>query len=463
MVRIFRVFVPSSTLALFLSELVVFYSAFILASMLVMDIPADIFLLYEGGLFRITLAVISLVLGLYFQDLYTDIAARSLVLLVQQVCFALGLCFLAQALIGYVSLDLLMPRWVMLEAGVIILVVAPIHRRLFGTMVVTNATAQRVLFVGDDELVRRIHQRMIDRPEYGLVSVGYLREGSQDADDPVLGKPLGQLEQLEEIYEELKPDRIVIGLAERRDVMPVYDLLRLRLTGVNVEDAGALFESLFGRLATTALRPSRLIFSAELGPKPQSVMWQSIYSSVIAFVGLIVCLPVMAIVAIAVKFSSPGPVMYRQTRVGLHGKPFTLLKFRSMYTDAESETGAVWASKNDPRVTGVGRWVRKLRLDEIPQFINVLRGDMSLVGPRPERPEFVKEFSERIPFYPQRLCVKPGITGWAQINHKYGDTVEDTVVKLEYDLYYIKNLSPSLDFYIIFNTMKVILLSRGAQ
>jgi lipopolysaccharide/colanic/teichoic acid biosynthesis glycosyltransferase len=171
----------------------------------------------------------------------------------------------------------------------------------------------------------------------------------------------------------------------------------------------------------------------------------------------------MILVALLIKLTSRGPVLYRQQRVGRNGCLFTLYKFRSMRADAEIDTGAVWASPDDPRITPLGRWLRRLRLDELPQFINILRGDMCLVGPRPERPEFVSVLSRKIPFYRQRLCIKPGITGWAQINHKYGDSIEDTIVKLEYDLYYIKNLSLRLDAYIMFQTIKVIVLSRGAQ
>jgi lipopolysaccharide/colanic/teichoic acid biosynthesis glycosyltransferase len=171
----------------------------------------------------------------------------------------------------------------------------------------------------------------------------------------------------------------------------------------------------------------------------------------------------LLLTAILVKLSSPGPILHRQLRVGRDGAKFTLYKFRSMYVDAETDTGAVWATRNDPRVTLVGRWLRLFRLDEIPQLVNVLRGEMAIVGPRPERPEFVETLVRDIPFYRQRLCLKPGITGWAQINHKYGDSVEDSLTKLEYDLYYVKNLGPAIDAYIIFHTIKVILLGRGAQ
>jgi len=218
----------------------------------------------------------------------------------------------------------------------------------------------------------------------------------------------------------------------------------------------------FGRVSTRDLRPSQLIFSTELGPRQSSMALQTFYSLIISVIGIVVTLPVMLMVALIVRFTSPGPVLFRQRRVGLNGAVFTLYKFRSMRADSEAKTGAVWAKKDDPRVTPVGRWLRKLRLDELPQLFNVLRGEMSIVGPRPERPEFVAVLQEKIPYYRQRHCVKPGISGWAQINHKYGDTVEDAMIKLEYDLYYIKNMAVSLDVYIMFHTAKTMLLARGA-
>ena len=259
------------------------------------------------------------------------------------------------------------------------------------------------------------------------------------------------------------PDRIIVGLSERRMRLPVEKLLRLRFSGIHIEEAASTFESLFSRISTRDLRPSQIIFSQELGPQPRSVQLQAIYSWVIGLVALILLAPLMLVVALLIRITSPGPALFGQTRVGLNGKLFTVYKFRSMYRDAEARTGAVWATKDDPRITPLGKWLRLLRIDELPQLINVIKGEMSVVGPRPERPEFVKILNEQIPFYAQRHCVKPGITGWAQINHKYGDTLEDSLRKLEYDLYYIKNLAVSLDAYIIFHTMKIMLLGRGAQ
>jgi exopolysaccharide biosynthesis polyprenyl glycosylphosphotransferase len=260
-----------------------------------------------------------------------------------------------------------------------------------------------------------------------------------------------------------RPNRIIVGMFERRNRVPVSDLLELRLSGHRIEEAATAYERICGRVCIKELRPSHLIYSGELGPRRQNLLYQNLGNTIAAGIGVILSSPVMLLTAIAVKLSSPGPVLYRQVRIGMGGVPFTVLKFRSMYVDAEAETGAVWASKDDPRVTRVGRIIRKLRIDELPQLFNVLRGEMSLVGPRPERPEFVKALCEQIPYYRQRHCVRPGITGWAQINYKYGDSLQDTITKLEYDLFYIKNMSFSLDTYIIFHTLKAMLLSRGAR
>jgi exopolysaccharide biosynthesis polyprenyl glycosylphosphotransferase len=240
-------------------------------------------------------------------------------------------------------------------------------------------------------------------------------------------------------------------------------LLELRFSGNVIEEAANAYERVCGRVCLKEIRPSQLIFSGELGPRPQNLLYQRISNVIVAVIGIVASSPIMLLTALAVRVSSAGPVLYRQTRVGLDGTLFTVYKFRSMRVDAEQGTGAVWAQKDDPRVTTVGRFIRRVRFDELPQLFNVFRGEMSMVGPRPERPEFVKALNEQIPYYRQRHCVRPGITGWAQISYKYGDTLQDTITKLEYDLYYIKNMSMALDTYIIFHTLKAMLLSRGAQ
>jgi sugar transferase (PEP-CTERM system associated) len=336
-------------------------------------------------------------------------------------------------------------------------------RILYSKYVLGVVGAQRILLVGGNPVMLAVGQHVSEHPELGMAVIGYVDDGVELGTERPGGKVLGKLAALREIALDVAPDKIVVGMTERRQCMPVADLLELRFSGIFIEEASTTYEATCMRISTLELRPSQLVFSGELGPRPGILLLQAFYNLVLALIGTIIFAPVMLVVAICVRLSSPGPVLYRQTRVGLDDSLFTVYKFRSMRADAEAKTGAVWASKEDPRVTRLGRYLRKFRLDELPQFFNVLRGDMAIVGPRPERPEFVKTLSEKIPYYRQRHCVKPGITGWAQINYKYSDTLEDTIAKLEFDLYYIKNVSLSLDAYIVFHTLKTMLLSRGSQ
>jgi sugar transferase (PEP-CTERM system associated) len=463
MIRVFRVFVPASVLALIVSELVIIASSFILASYFTVDVDPEVFLLYDGGLGRLALVVGSVMLGLYFQDLYSDFRIRSRIELIQQVCLVIGLVFILQAVLTYVDPDLMMPRWLMMLGCGLVLLFLPMWRLVYTTLVFRAFGAERVLFLGTNQVARAIANELQARPELGIAAIGFVDDSVTRGEAIGGARVLGPVSELRDIVARTQTERIVVGLTERRGALPTGDLLDLRFSGIAIQDAAQLFEATFGRVSTRELRPSQLIFSEELGPRQRSVMLQRWYSLFIAIVGVTVFAPVMLLIALAVKLTSPGPILYRQRRVGQHGVPFEVYKFRSMVVDAESETGAVWATKDDPRVTRVGRIIRKTRLDELPQLINVLKGEMSIVGPRPERPEFVRTLSEQIPFYRQRHFVKPGITGWAQINHKYGDTLEDTIIKLEYDLYYIKNLSPALDAVIIFHTAKVMLFSEHGQ
>jgi len=230
-----------------------------------------------------------------------------------------------------------------------------------------------------------------------------------------------------------------------------------------VEEATTLLEKVSGKIELDGLHPSLMIFGEGFDIKRSVTIARRLISIVIAMAALLLLLPFIPLLALAVKLSSPGPVLFCQKRVGRRGEIFTLYKFRTMQQDAEAATGAVWAQKDDPRVTSIGRFLRKTRLDEIPQLWNVLKGDMGFVGPRPERPEFVQFLTEQIPYYNLRHIIRPGVTGWAQVRYQYGATLEETKEKLEYDLYYIKHMSVALDFLIVFETLKTILLRRGAQ
>jgi sugar transferase (PEP-CTERM system associated) len=465
MIRLFRVFVPASVVALLVSEFILIYACYLAAAFLVFRVDPQVFLVDDNGWLRIAVVVICLILAVYFHDLYAHFRVKSRVLLYQQVGVVVGAAFLIQSLLAYARLRaLILPTWLMIAGSALTMVSLPAWRIFYGRFALKMLASERVLFLGASPVIEEIMRYLAEHPETGLASVGYV-DDQPDAGVRVGGSQwLGSIAELRQVVAQSKPQRIVVGLSERRQRLPVNELLEMRLSGIHIEDALSTYEATFGRISTRELRPSQLIFSStEFGPNPRRVLLQALYSTAIAVLATVLTAPIMLLAAILVKLSSPGPALFRQDRVGKDNRIFTLYKFRSMYTNAEASSGAVWAKPDDPRVTPVGKWLRKLRLDELPQLLNVLRGDMSIVGPRPERPEFVKELTERIPYYRQRHCVKPGITGWAQINHNYGGTVEDTIIKLEYDLYYIKNLAPALDAFIMFHTAKVMLLSRGAQ
>jgi len=460
-IRLFRVFVPTSAFTLLISEALLVTAGFLIAWYI--EFPADptAHLLYEGGLFNIGLVLASILLALYFQDLYSEIYVKSHFLLAQQLCLVGGSALLTQGLITYVNPSLRMPVHVLAVGSVISLTAMFLWRMFYASVALEVVGRDRLLLVGSSPLLEDIARHVETHPEQGFQIAGYVDDTADDIRPG--GKVLGRLDALRSVVDASRPTRIVVGMKERRERVPMTELLDLRFAGHVIEEAATTFERVCGQVSIKDLRPSQLIYTGDLGPRSSMMFYQTIIDVVVATAGIVISMPLIILTAIAVRFSSPGPILYRQVRVGLEGKPFTLLKFRSMRADAEADTGAVWARKDDPRVTRVGRIIRKLRFDEIPQLFNVLRGEMAIVGPRPERPEFMKVLSQQIPYYRQRHCVRPGITGWAQINYKYGDTLADTIKKLEYDLYYIKNASLSMDLYIMFHTMKAMLLSRGAQ
>jgi sugar transferase (PEP-CTERM system associated) len=463
MTRIFRVFVPATAVVLLVSEILLITSAFIIAVYLTLDVDPWVNLIYDGGLVHLIPVLVTILVGLHFNDLYSQFYVKSRIVLLQQLCLVMGGAFLIQGVLSYVVPDLRVSAHVMAVGSVLAVVAIYFWRVLFSTFAIHVIGQDTLLMVGGSPLLTDIARHLEEHPELGLAVAGYVDDGHRPGEVLAGGKVLGQMADLREIVDATHPSRIVVGMTERRNRMPVADLLELRFSGHIIEEAAAAFERVCGRVCLKELRPAQLIYSGELGPRRQSLVVQTVLNRLLAAAGLVLASPLMALTALAVKVSSPGPILYRQVRVGLDDVPFTVYKFRSMRVDAEAKTGAVVASKDDPRVTRVGKIIRKLRFDELPQLFNTLKGDMSLVGPRPERPEFVRELSQKIPYYRQRHCVRPGITGWAQINFRYGETLEDTMTKLEYDLYYIKNMSLSLDTYIVFHTIKTMLLSRGAQ
>jgi len=328
------------------------------------------------------------------------------------------------------------------------------HLRSFG---------ERVLIVGTDATAQTIARQIGAQEDFAYDVVGFIDDDPsrvmQSIDDwRVLGTP----DDIERLVERHGVDRLVVGMSDRRGRLPVRALLRSKLRGIRVEDVNTVYERLTGKLLIEDLRPSWLIFSDDYSASRWTRRSKRAFDIGLALIGLVVSAPFVVLTAIAVWLESGSPVLYRQDRVGENGRVFTLSKFRSMRKDAEQGT-PVWASEEDDRVTRVGRFIRHARLDELPQFWNVVRGDMSFVGPRPERPFFVNQLAEQIPFYEQRHAVKPGLTGWAQVKYRYGASFEDSVEKLRYDLYYVKHLSIPFDLTILFDTVKVVLFAKGAR
>ena len=320
-----------------------------------------------------------------------------------------------------------------------------------------------VLILGTGRLARALAREILQRPELGFSVCGFL-----DDDPSLVGvsivnpKVIGLNTDLKRIVAEQPVKKIVVELQDRRGRLPIDELLELKAKGVSIEEATSLYERLTGKIAVESLKASWMVFSEGFVVSRGMALLTQSMSFAVSLMLLIVFVPLFPLIALLIKLDSRGPVFFGQERVGQHGKVFTLWKFRSMRHDAERLTGPVWAKSTDDRVTRVGRYLRRTRLDELPQLFNILKGDMNLVGPRPERPHFVRELTEVIPFYHLRHAVRPGVTGWAQINYRYGNSVDDSIEKLQYDLFYIKNMSLLLDAYVIFDTVKTVLVRKGS-
>jgi sugar transferase (PEP-CTERM system associated) len=326
---------------------------------------------------------------------------------------------------------------------------------------------ERVAVLGGEDSRAAIAHMIIDNPMSGFEVVGLvttsLDERPSPRSTPRGSRVLGHVSELPQICAEHRVARVVVALEERRGKVPVAELLQTRMAGVVVEESASMYERVAGKIAVESLRPSYLIFGHGFHQPTYAAFLKRAIDISVSLTGLVLALPLCSVVMLLIKLTSQGPIFFRQPRVGQEGKTFDVLKFRTMRTDAEKHTGPIWATAKDDRVTKVGRLLRLTRIDEIPQMLNVLAGHMSFVGPRPERPFFVKELSKEIPFYPLRLTVKPGLTGWAQVNHHYGASVEDAIEKLRFDLYYIKHMSPLFDLNIILRTVGVVLFGKGAR
>lgn len=459
MIRLFNVYYPTRTIVLLLCEALIISGSFLLAMVTLLGpLNASIALNYEyGGLKIAALTLLTLLFSYYF-DLYEPqrIAARWEIYF--RLLLVLGfLSFLLSAVI-YIFPDFDMAHYVLLLGLMFLTLGLLAWRSAYEWIIGREAFRERVYVLGGGERARMIVDMLRVRKDAGMEVVGFgttpfdraeRRESYGHALESFRGRTPGV-------------NRVIVAIEDRRGELPLRELLKLRFDGVLIEESGALLERLTGKLYLDGLRPSSFIYSEGFRVKPSQQIARRIVSTLTAAAGLLLFLPFFPFVCLMVKLSSPGPIFFRQTRVGMGGRNFTVYKFRTMRTDAEA-SGAKWAQLNDPRATRIGNFMRKVRLDEVPQLWNVLSGDMGFVGPRPERPEFVPELAEKIPYFDLRHMIRPGLTGWAQVRYGYGATLEQAREKLEYDLYYIKHMTLGLDLLIMFETIKTIVRRRGAQ
>lgn len=416
-------------------------------------------------LVKLALVALAFPLGLYLADLYDNEIHRDSRQLFVRLMQSLGVATLAFALLYAVAPGLMVGRGVFALAVGFILALVPLWRAAFDEIIDRLAPGERILFLGTKPAAVALARELASRErDLGVEVVGFV-EAESSAVRTFVRDPgmVGTINDLSRIVHEYGVDRVVVSLGDARGRLPMGDLLDLKLRGVRFDHLASVYEEFTGRIAVENLRPSWLVFSDGFRKARTVMIVKRVVDVLAAGIGLLVGLPLLLAVGAAVRLTSAGPALYHQARVGERGRTFTIHKFRTMRVDAEAASGPVFASARDPRVTPIGTFLRRTRLDELPQLWNVLIGDMSLVGPRPERPEFVHDLTEQIPFYGQRHVVRPGLSGWAQVRYAYAATVEDTMEKLQYDLFYIKNMSVLLDLLIVFSTIKTVLKRRGSR
>jgi sugar transferase (PEP-CTERM system associated) len=457
LIRLFNVYYPVRTLVLLAVETMVVFISFLLGMVLAFPEDGYIVLNYEYGYLKILVATLVVLICSHWFDLYDASRFNAKGELYFRLFLVPGLLAL-----GLGGMAMFFPRLLPgNNASLIGLVILTFGlfgwRTAYGWLVQQAYMQEKVYVLGTGERAQRLVQGLRTRKELGVDVIGWS------------GNVQGALTResaaahLMELAEAHRVHRVIVAVPDRRGTIPVQELLQLRLNGVRIEEATSWLEKISGRIEVEQLYPSWLIFAEGFRFSSSFNLMRRLLSTLVSLLLLLVVLPFLPFVILAIKLDSKGPVLYRQKRVGRAGHTFFCYKFRTMRQDAEADTGPTWAGDDDPRITRIGKFLRSSRLDEIPQLWCVFKGDMGFVGPRPERPEFVQWLTKEIPYYGVRHAVRPGITGWAQVRYKYGNTIEDAKEKLQYDLFYIKNASLGLDVLIMFQTIKIVLLGRGAQ
>lgn len=451
------------TILLLLVEAMLLFGGVVIAVYVRMgSVDAEDALISRNGFYKAALATVFCLTSFYLFDLYDFFVMRDRRELVLRLLQALGLAWVALAIMFYALPQVMIGRGVTLISLPLALSLMVTWRLSIHWILGHPELGERILIVGSGRFAVEIAKETLQRKDAGYRVVGFV-----DNDPALVGKSLinpkviGLTSELASLVKSENIDRLVVAIGDGRGQFPTQQLLKLSLSGdVTIEESAAFYERLTGRVLLDMIRPSWLIFSSRGRRARFNEITRTVMHRAISLIGAMLSMPIAIVTAILIKLESRGPVLYKQERVGKNGRVFKVMKFRSMRVDAEKD-GPVWAKTDDVRTTRVGRVIRKIRVDEIPQFWNILRGDMNFVGPRPERPHFVSQLAEEIPYYEQRHLIAPGLTGWAQINYPYGASIEDAKQKLQYDLYYLKNQSLALDATIMFETIKTILFRKG--
>jgi sugar transferase (PEP-CTERM system associated) len=464
MIRLFRQYVSPRKIAFVIGEGILIFLAVTLASFFLLGRGLGVTSMLELIWPKVLLVSILAQLSLYFNDLYEFRNTDNAIDLASKLIQSIGITSITLAIIYFLWPDLIIGRWIFFASLIFLLLFLVSWRLLYSIILRRKLFTEKAIVVGYGELARNILNEIEARKDlsYNICSVIANKEDQHNI-QPYSVSVHNGFDNICDLAEDQNVKTVIVALDEKRAVFPYKGLLNCKVRGMNIIDGESFYERITGKLLVEKINPSWLIFSDGFIKSRISKVTKRVVGLLLSTMLLILLFPLLVFIAIAIKLDSPGPFLFLQKRVGEFGKIFTLYKFRSMKVDAEEESGPTWASENDCRTTRVGKLIRKLRLDELPQLWNVFSGDMSFVGPRPERPFFVEKLKETIPYYNERFSVKPGVTGWAQIKFPYGSCEEDALEKLKYDLYYIKNLSLMMDLVVIFHTFKIVLLSRGSR
>ena len=414
---------------------------------------------------KVLLVSIITQLTLYLNDLYEFKIMDSNIDLASRLIQSIGITSITLAIIYFLWPDVIIGRWIFFASLIVLLLFLVSWRLLYSLVIRRKLFAEKAIILGSGELARDMVHEIESRKDlsYDIVCA-IANEKNQDMKDQFRDMSVHYgFDNICNLAEAENVKSVIVALDEKRGILPYEELLKCKVKGMDIIDGESFYERITGKLLVEKINPSWLIFADGFVKSKVSRAVKRLVGLLLSTLMLVLLSPLILLVAIAIKLDSPGAALFSQERVGEYGKIYTLHKFRSMRADAEKESGPVWASEEDPRVTRMGKIIRKLRIDELPQLWNVFKGDMSFVGPRPERPVFVEKLKKIIPYYNERLSVKPGVTGWAQIKYPYGASEEDALQKLKYDLYYIKNMSLVMDLIVIFHTAKIVLLGRGAR